>query len=61
MPKILSIQFEIAEAKVIPTDCVTVAKDDRVDLKDGLIHSSVAQLRNVGTLWILHECAQLPR
>ena len=54
-----STPFEIAEAKGIPIDCVTVAKDDPVDLKDAQIHSSVARLRNVGILWIFHEC-ELP-
>jgi hypothetical protein len=61
MPKILSIQFEIAEAKVIPIDCATDAKEGHMGLKDAPIHSSVAQPRSVGTLWILHECVLLLR
>jgi len=61
MPKILSIQFEIAEAKVIPIDCATDAKEGHTGLKDAPIHLSVAQLRSVDTLWTLHACVPLLR
>jgi hypothetical protein len=61
MPKIRSIQFEIAEAKVILIDCATDVKEGHAGLKDAPIHSNVAQLRSVGIRWISHECVPLLR